>query len=330
MTPKSDVMRKRLVSAGLSTEACSKYVQVFRAFINARLTRSRFEDELLKLLPREKIHVHNEIIQDIFHHAQQKRDGLRDLPTVIPLKDRKPSLPRKGPVSVKGQPLIKAENKPAKVGSKRPFEETANGPVRSTGPDDSPSLHPPKKIKRQNPRKGTDSSDRPKPPKPKAPEKHSPKGRRRLPDNRPNLPPPSPAPSTTVRVPQQKTAQSQSTEVATYDGLWYYPVHPGQSIDVDLFLKLRQRMRRIVVENVGLTGVKDDAVAALVDGLEQHVKSLLAAGARQRVARDGWRPHGNLQCGPMRGYDLRECALRNSSLLGDEAGMDLERLLMLL
>lgn len=331
MSGKSDAVRKRLVSAGLSTEACSKYVEVFRAFLNARLTRSRFEDEMLKVLPREKIHVHNEIIQEIFFHAQQKRDGLRDLPIVIPLKDRRSTVARRErPVSTKGQLPIKTENKPVKVGSKRPHEETANGPVKSGGLDDSPVLHHPKKFKRNPAKKGTDSSDRPKLPKPKPPEKPSPKARRRVPDNTPNLPPPSPVPNATVRIPQQKTSQSYSTEVVTYDGMPYYPVPPGQAIDIELFLKLRQRMKRIVVEHVGLNGVKDDAVAVLVDGVEQHVKSLLAAGTRQRVARDGWRPQGNLQCGPVRGYDVRESALRNSTLLGDEVGMDLERLLMLL
>lgn len=331
MTGKSDALRKRLVSAGLSGEACSKYFETFRAFLSARLTKSRFEDEMLKVLPRDKVHVHNEIIQEIFLQAQQKRDGLRDLPIVTPLKDRRPAIPRRErPPSVKGQPPVKAENKPTKVGHKRPHDDTANGPVKPGTSDEPPSLHHPKKVKRNPAKKGTESCDRPKPPKPKPPEKPSPKIRRRIPENSPSLPPPSPVSNTTARIPQQKAAPPQSTEIATYDGLPYFPVRPGQAMDFELFLKLRQRMKRIVVEHVGLNGVKDDAVAMLLHGVEEHVKSLLDAGARQRAARDGIRPHRNLQCGPVRGYDLRESALRNSTLLGDEAGMELERLLMLL
>lgn len=331
MSGKPDAMRKRLVSAGLTTEACSRYVEVFRAFISARLTRSRFEDELLKVLPREKIHVHNEIIQDIFFHAQQRRDGLRDLPVVVPLKDRRPTGPRREKLgALTAQAPIKAENKLSKVGHKRPREDLANGTIRTSGVDESPSAHPVKKMKRAPSRGGTEISDRPRPPKPKAPEKPSPKVRRRPVENTPKLPPPSPISNASAQVAPAKMVQSYSPEIATYDGMPYYPMRPGQAIDIDLFLRLRQRMKRIAIEQLGLVGVKDEAVGALVDGVEQHVKSLMEAGTRQRRARDGWRPHGNLQCGPVRGYDVRESALRNSSLLGDEAGMDLERLLMLL
>lgn len=326
MSGKSDVMRKRLVSAGLSTEACARYVEVFRAFISARLTRSRFEDELLKVLPREKIHVHNEIIQDIFFHAQQRQDGLRDLPVVLALKDRRQTVPRR----IAAQAPIKAENKLSKVSLKRPRDDVANGTIRQNSLDE-PAVHPLKKMKRPPPRGGTESSDRPRPPKPKAPEKPSPKVRRRPPpENTPKLPPPSPISNATGRVATAKISHPHPAEVPTYDSMPYYPVRPGQGVDIDLFLRLRQRMKRIAVEQLGLVGVKDDAVGALVDGVEQHVKSWIEAGTRQRRARDGWRPHGNLQCGPVRGYDVRESALRNSSLLGDEAGMDLERLLMLL
>lgn len=115
----------------------------------------------------------------------------------------------------------------------------------------------------------------------------------------------------------------------TYDGLPYFPVRPGRSLDIDAFLKVRARMRR-VAEMVGIGGVKDDAAALMVHALEAHVKGLLDGGARSRVGRDGLRPHGNLVCGPVRGYDLREAALKNLGLLGDESGMELERLLMLL
>lgn len=101
-------------------------------------------------------------------------------------------------------------------------------------------------------------------------------------------------------------------------------------MDVEVFLKLRQRVRRIAVEQLGMNGVKDDAVALMVHAMEIHVKRLVEGAARVRVGRDGSRPHRNLQCGAIRGYDLREVVGRNAGLLGDERGMDLERLLMLL
>jgi hypothetical protein len=121
-----------------------------------------------------------------------------------------------------------------------------------------------------------------------------------------------------------------SIDIPAYNSLPYFPVRPGQALDLELFLKLRRRMKKVVVEDMGLNGVKDDAVALLLCGLEAHVKSLMEAGVRQRVAREALRPRGNLVCGPVGGYDFREAALRNSNMLGDEAGVDLERLAMLL
>jgi hypothetical protein len=102
-------------------------------------------------------------------------------------------------------------------------------------------------------------------------------------------------------------------------------------MDLDLFIKLRTRVKARAVDQFGLSGVRDDAVALLLHALEVHVKTLLEAGARQRVARHAIRPHGNVMCAPVRSHDFREAALRNSaSLLGDDAGIELERLTMLL
>lgn len=324
MTLKQDALRKRLLAAGLSQEACSKYFDTFRAFLNARLTKPRFEVEMLKILPRDKIYIHNEIIQDILLAAQQKREGLPDLPAVTtPTKDRR-TIPlrkeRPTPSQQKGQAPVKTmEQKPPKVGTKRPYEEADPTPNHHI-PDDSSTAQVSKKAKRNAPKgKAADIVDKPKLPKPRALEKST-----------PALPPPSPSLSGSARVSPKSMPASSTMEIATYDGLPYFPVRPGDAMDVELFLKLRQRMRRIAVEQLGMGGVKDDAVALMVHAMEIHVKRLVGGAARVRVGRDGSRPHRNLQCGAIRGYDVREVVERNGGLLGDERGMDLERLLMLL
>lgn len=321
MTVKADALRKRLLTAGLTADATAKYFDIFRAFLSARMTKIRFEDEMFKLFPRDKVHVHNEIVQDILCNAQQKREGLRDLPVVTPVRDRKPAVIRRTP-ALKPVIQVKSEAKTAKVGQKRPLDDsdsTASKPALQDEPGH-------KRHKRNNSKKG---DDKVKTPKAKISEKASPKVRRKPGDSTPSLPPPSPAAVSTPRLSQMRQAQSGPTEIPTYDGLPYFPVRPGRAMDVDAFLKVRGRMRRIA-EMLGMGGVKDDAAALMVHALEAHVKGLLDGAAASRVGRDGLRPEGNLVCGPIRGYDVREAALRNRRLLGDESGMELERLLLLL
>jgi hypothetical protein len=109
----------------------------------------------------------------------------------------------------------------------------------------------------------------------------------------------------------------------------FFPVRPGLALDVDVFVRLRARMRETAVEGMGMAGVRDDAVSLALLGLEAHVKAVLEGGARVRAARTALRPHGGVVCAPVRGADLREAGLRNAGLLGEDAGLDLERLALL-
>lgn len=326
---KSDVLRKRLLSAGLSAEACAKYIETLRAFLNARMTKSRYEDEMAKVLPKDKIHVHNSIIQDILFRAQQKRDGLRDLPVIKRPLSRRPAPPR----IANGQTTVE---KKLKVGQKRPHEDIDSDQRKQTPADEPITQGSPKKPKtKPQPPKKLPETDKPIPSKPKLPglEKASPKlpAKRQKPESAPSTPHANNGtpPASSRMQPPKTQAQAHCVEIPTYEKLHFFPVRPGHNVDLDLFRKLRHRMRRIAVEELGMSGIKDDAVTLLLRGLELHVKSMMENGARQRAGRDGVRPHRNLQCGPVRGYDFREASRANPILLGDESGMELERLLML-
>ncbi|CAN8068863.1 unnamed protein product [Agarophyton chilense] len=323
---KSDVVRKRLMSAGLSPDVCTRYVHVLRSFLSARMTKIQYEDQMTKLLPKDKIHVHNSIIQDILFRAQQKRDGLPDLPVLIPLKRPTPST----------RPSTKLPNGPhkkpasSKLGIKRPHDDLDPNTVKGT-PSDDTSVH---NAKRQKvPKKPPAEIDKVRPVKPKLDisEKRSPKPKRpKPPEKTPSLPPPSPSLSAAARNAAFKAGSMvPSTELATYD-MPFQPMEPGCAIDYELFLKLRHRMKRIAVEQAGMGELHDDAVGAMAHAIEIRVKWLLQLAVRQRRARNSMTPSDNLQCGPVRGGDLREPAKRNPAILGEERVVDLERLSMLL
>lgn len=349
MTAKADLLRKRLLSAGLTPEAVTKYIDTFRAFLSARLTKPRFEDEMHKILPPNKIHVHNEIIQDILHSAQQKREGFRDLPIVTPIKEtRRPAPGRKERAQAqKGPAALKPEAKHATKGVKRPLEDTET-PSATKGGDDvatpAAALSVPKKPRRTvNKNKIVDNVERGKMAKVKAVERMSPKVRRKVGEHSSSsLPPQVPvasggasggntkasvaaAAAAVAAAAAAAAASTATTEIPTYDGLPYFPVRPGGGMDVELFLKLRQRMKRLACEEMGMAEVKDEAVGLLVRALEVHVKGLLGGGVGVRGAREG-----GGRGGVVRGYDVREGALKDLRRLGDESGMELERLLMLI
>lgn len=336
---KSDVVRKRLTSAGLSAEAITKYIETLRAFLSARLTKSRYEDEMSKVLPKDKIHVHNAILHDILFRAQQRREGVRELPLVTPLKEKRVARREHKVASSKGGVATQAKSEPKiKLGTKRVLEDVESE-TRTNGVSDNGTGNT-KKIKRAIvPKKGGECSKLGSMIKTKsgAIDKASPKSAKRKGEATVSLPPPSPSPSMSAVAGNAQRLGAGTRlgtigggEIGSYDGLPYFPTCPGQAMDFEVFLKVRQRVRRIAVEQLGMNGVKDDAVALIVHGLELHVKTLMEGAARQRAARDGRRAQRNVQCGAVRAFDLREAALRNVGVLGDEGGMELERLLMLL
>jgi Transcriptional regulator of RNA polII, SAGA, subunit len=304
---KQDLVRKHLVAAGLNNDACTKYVQLLRRFLAARLTKAKFELEMLKILPREKIAAHNAIIKELLHRAQQKREGVPDLPNPAFAAEKATQKP--APSHKRPRPV---ENEVEQ------HEPRANGVPAALSMTPKPPVEKQEKVLVKLPTEDVSvPATRGAAPAAASAVNRGGSGGGAGPGVQPPRPPPIP--------------MIPSADVQTYNCLPYFPVRPGQALDLELFLKLRQRMKKVAVEDMGLSGgVKDDAVALLLHGLEAHVKSLMEAGVRQRAAREALRPRGTLVCGPVGGYDFREAALRNSSMLGDEAAFDLERLTMLL
>jgi Transcriptional regulator of RNA polII, SAGA, subunit len=335
---KPDIVRKRILAAGISSDDCEKYIHVLRQFLAARLTKSRFEVELLKVLPKDKIPVHNALIRELLCRAQQKREGVPDLPTVVPIldkvgsnpaRDRKVSLGVKAATGAGGNRKRSREARDADAdtesrGNNGPALDAKAVPGGDKAGVEIPATDPNRKsiADRTGPqgRAGTEVV-----------RGESNSGAR--PGSGGFVPRVSTRIGGAIGAPRASPGVPMITngDIPTYNALPYFPIRPGQAMDLDLFIKLRARVKAQAVDQLGLSAVKDDAVALLLHAVEAHVKSLMEAGARQRAARQAVRPHGNELCAPVRGYDFRESALRNSaSLLGDEAGMDLERLAMLL
>jgi len=117
-------------------------------------------------------------------------------------------------------------------------------------------------------------------------------------------------------------------DLAAYAGLPFAPTAPGGGLDVDLFLRLRARVKAAAGDKH--LGIKDDAVALLATALEAHIKTLLEAAARRRAAVAGDASNTGTEVDVYRAElapgHLRDAALRNRRLLGRNAGVDLERL----
>lgn len=312
MVNKPDPVRRRLSSAGLSSDDCDKYCTILRSFLSARTTKVKFEAEMLKLIPRDKIHIHNAVIRDLLARSQQRREGVPDLPVLAPAveksavprpsRDGGPKLPLRNTdkLSIKKRPKGERDRERDRERERerdRERREAGHGGDRSqiwADGDGKPGL----------------GSDRTRPLRPPST------------GQRPGVG------GTPVR--SSGSTLITGTDVSTYNALPFFPVRPGQSLDLDLFLKVRERMRDQAVEVMGMAGIKDDAASLMTLALEMHVKGLMEAGARQRSARQVMRPQGAMLCGPVRGRDMRDAALRNMSFLGDDAGLDLERLSLLL
>eukprot|EP00171_Calliarthron_tuberculosum_P009624 IDg9624t1 len=123
---RADFIQKKLANeGGLAPDAIARYIETLRHFLTAKLTKIRFEEEMTKVLPRDKICIHNAIIRELLHRAQMKRDGLIDVPSIPPLKDknRRPT-PSTGRTGTPNTPLSSLKPEPVLVsarvtGSKR-------------------------------------------------------------------------------------------------------------------------------------------------------------------------------------------------------------------
>ncbi|KAK1869567.1 hypothetical protein I4F81_012041 [Pyropia yezoensis] len=136
------------------------------------------------------------------------------------------------------------------------------------------------------------------------------------------LPPPTTGGATSTWTADGGEGSSSSLPHPTYGGL-----------DVDLFLRLRARVKAVVSGAPDKhLGVKDDAVALLAAAVEVRVKTLLEATARRRAAQAGDASNTGTESDVFRAAlapgHLRDASLRNRRLLGRNAGVDLERLVL--
>lgn len=375
MSTVSERLYKKLQTAGLSLDACEKYVQVLRSFLAARITRKKFEQDLNNILSPEKRPVHNAIILELLSRAIKKREGVADLPALPPLKDKRdvanlkrdrsipksphpksepvlplPQTPQKPlpslTLQVKRQPdpinadLRRPESpsaldapipptkrlKPRPIGKAKASNDSSIIPVTPTLPE-VPTAQPVKS--KSKPTKQNSIIERSPVDKSFASREEGQKVT--VPSN--NLPPPSPTvlPPTPGAIPHAppKVHSVTPPELETYDNLDFMPTRPGTAMDIDLFTKLKPRVRQLV-EMEGLVGVKDDGVALLSHAAEIQVKRLLQSAVFSRRSRSGNRPVGTYSCAPIRSFDLRQSALENLDLLVDESAVSLERLSMLI
>jgi len=111
----------------------------------------------------------------------------------------------------------------------------------------------------------------------------------------------------------------------SYQGLVFFPARPGQSLDMELFLKLRQKVKRLATEETGIVGVRDDAIALLACALEQHVKNVIESSFSHTRRRQ----HSSLNR-MVEPVDMFGAVRRNPAVFGDEFLVDAERLALLI
>ncbi len=356
---KADYLSKRLATAGLSPDAISRYIETLRLFLTAKLTKIRFEDEMAKVLPREKYHVHNDIIRDLLKRAQKSREGLPDVPVIAPVREKRPAPHRKerppslshkssAPNTPNLPNLAKTEPVAATSLARQPnakrkrddyeHDTKPNGTANPAGLN-SIRNKPKGGVQRKVSEKSdTDNNAGRFKPKLLLADKASPKRQKLNLDtattdgNGSMGPPPANGSIGSGRsVPTVKNNLAVPVvDVPSYDSLVFQPVQPGKAMDVELFRRLRIRMRSCVDRMGVLGGVKDEAVALMTHSLEVHVKKLLEASVRERIARDCTRPSKFSRCEAVTTYDMREAVCRDLSLLGTDPSIVLERLAMLL
>uniref|UniRef100_A0A7S3ELF5 Uncharacterized protein n=1 Tax=Rhodosorus marinus TaxID=101924 RepID=A0A7S3ELF5_9RHOD len=80
---------KQLTANGLDPELCENYLHVLKQFLTAKSTKIEFEASLRKVLPANKISVHNDLVRYILRSACAKKDGVPDLPNLGAVKKEK-------------------------------------------------------------------------------------------------------------------------------------------------------------------------------------------------------------------------------------------------
>lgn len=102
------------------------------------------------------------------------------------------------------------------------------------------------------------------------------------------------------------------------------------AMDADLFIRLRQRVHQLTTHSFGMMAPHDDAVVLLFHSIEIHVKMLLQATVNIRLHRVSV-PSGLrfVSYPPISSRDVLQVARQNMKLIGDEVGVEHERLLLM-
>mmetsp|Transcript_30410 Transcript_30410/g.74118 ORF Transcript_30410/g.74118 Transcript_30410/m.74118 type:complete len:390 (-) Transcript_30410:409-1578(-) len=239
---------RRLKGHGLAPEVCEGYFQVLRQFLTAASTKREFETNLRELLTDGQIVFHNQLIRDILRAAHAKRDGLPAVPVLVPVKDKKPVPQKRAPPL--GAKRKKQNEDASDAALPKGKKLSAAGTAAANAAPAGAAQGAPQRARAPS-RKGKAEGDA--------------------------ATGPPVGPSAAGRAPAGVLGRrDHQREVSTaYERMSFLPVRPGEAIDPDLFFQLRQRVRRLVDEETGLSGVKDDAVLLLGLALELHIKNLL-------------------------------------------------------
>lgn len=308
-----DDIHQRLQREGLSPEICERYIQILSGFLNARMTKVQYEHEMLAILPPDKKSMHNEIIKDLLRKAMTRRENnLPNLPIVARKKERRNVIARKAvtiaaPSGVKNADNITGKSVQRPIAVPTPRNDTvalANTGKKARLYDGAVPIDSESESLIQK-RVGTTNRSR----------QSSAQGNTR--------------PKQKARVAAQANMQ-RAQVVDAYKGISVMPGMPSTNMDMAGFTRLRERVRYLTLEQFDMLGFQDDGVALLLLAVESHVKRLFEVGFSRQIK--SHRLGGKERVARPLVYGvgvLESIVLRNAQLLGDDDGVELERLLLL-
>eukprot|EP00172_Hildenbrandia_rubra_P004271 Plantae.Rhodophyta-Hildenbrandia_rubra.ctg8292.p1 GENE.Plantae.Rhodophyta-Hildenbrandia_rubra.ctg8292~~Plantae.Rhodophyta-Hildenbrandia_rubra.ctg8292.p1 ORF type:complete len:331 (-),score=61.02 Plantae.Rhodophyta-Hildenbrandia_rubra.ctg8292:803-1795(-) len=327
MARRAELVRQ-LSSAGLADDVCERYMGTLSTFLMAKMTKIQFEEKMTQVIPKDKLQVHNSVVTNLLHRAQESRDHVAELPVLTPARERKGAFRRHS---------TEFRKPGAKAGAKRKrsdLEVEENDelmflPDGSTVPPSQKLRSGAIPVNSESPPSGFDSQSVKGPPS-------SATGRWSTGGN-----PPSRIGRRSHA--KERIVSTQATEMPPplRPGVvapahqpiafphWKLPSIPtqaGLAFDATLFTELKDRMKRRCLEK-GITEVDDDAIALLGHAVEVRAKAVMEGGAHSRAARSGYRAHGISTWLSVEAMDLKSSARGIPRTLG-ATFLELERLLI--
>eukprot|EP00189_Rhodosorus_marinus_P010705 CAMPEP_0184741858 /NCGR_PEP_ID=MMETSP0315-20130426/4864_1 /TAXON_ID=101924 /ORGANISM="Rhodosorus marinus, Strain UTEX LB 2760" /LENGTH=589 /DNA_ID=CAMNT_0027212389 /DNA_START=549 /DNA_END=2318 /DNA_ORIENTATION=- len=141
-----------------------------------------------------------------------------------------------------------------------------------------------------------------------------------------------PAPSPTAARAGAMSLARGGSQAPSYNSLSFSPVPPGLKMDMELFLKMKVKLRKWV-EYMGLSDVSDGATEVMAMALEMHMKNILEASSGRHISKSGNYGFGRARAGGrvVQSIDLRNALMKNPArLLGEDNAVDMERLTLAL